>query len=272
MSLVVDASVVVKWFIEEPLHDRARQLLQSSESLHAPDLLVSEIGNIVWKKVIRGEIEKPQAQKIVSALRDAPLNLQPSTSLIDRALHIALSLKHPVYDCLYIACAEMLAGTLVTADERLKKALNGSSLRAFCRDLNDLYSIALSPKTIGELITLFKHTDATSKNIDKSLRGEKELVISDPDDSKLYLRSPAFRRLKNAISSLSEPERIDLLALGWLGQGYSGTDWFDLQGKANQSIPTKTDPELIYLLSLAVHFETGWLLFQQLSKDGAEKK
>jgi predicted nucleic acid-binding protein len=271
MSLVVDASVVVKWFVDEPLHERARQLLKGRESLHAPDLLISEIGNIVWKKVIRGEIEEQQAQKIASALRDAPISLQPSIDLIDRALQIALSIKHPVYDCVYISCAEMLGSVFVTADERLKKAVESSALKALCRNLNDQYSIALLPETIEELINLFKQAEATSKNIDKNLHGGKEFVIGDSDDTKLYLKSPAFRRLQKAILSLSGPEQVDLLALGWLGQGYSGTDWFELQGKAGQSM-TNTDPELKYLISLAVHFEMGWLLYQQLSTEAPKKK
>ncbi|HWA50577.1 MAG TPA: type II toxin-antitoxin system VapC family toxin, partial [Dongiaceae bacterium] len=122
MSLVVDASVVIKWFIDEPLHDYARQLLKGSESLYAPDLLLAEVGNIIWKKVIRGEIGEEQARKIAQSLRDLPLTLQSSDALIERALQIALSIKHPVYDCLYLACAEALGSTLVTADERLGKA------------------------------------------------------------------------------------------------------------------------------------------------------
>lgn len=271
MSLVVDASVVIKWFIDESLHERARQLLKGREGLHAPDLLVSEVGNIVWKKVMRGEIRERQARKITNALRDMPISFQPSMELIDRALQIALSIRHPVYDCIYIACAEMLASTFVTADERLKKAVEGTTLKAVCRKLNEQYSNALSPEAIEKLIDLFKQAEATSKNIDKNLHGERDFAINDPDDKKLYLKSPAFRRLKNAILSLSEAEQIDLLALGWLGQGYSGTDWFELQGKANQSMLASNDSERTYLVSLAVYFEAGWLLFQQLSAEATER-
>lgn len=272
MSLVVDASVVIKWFVEEPLHERARQLLKGRESLYAPDLLVSEIGNIVWKKVVRGEIEKQQAQKIANALHDVPINLQPSIDLIDHALHIALSIRHPVYDCLYIACAEMLGSTFVTADERLKRAVERSALKALCRNLSDQYSIAVLPETIDELVKLFEQAEVTSKNIDKNLHGSKEFIISDPDDTELYLKSPAFHRLKKAILSLSEAEQVDLLALGWLGQGYSGTDWFELQNKARQSLLASTDPKLVYLVSMAVYFETGWNLLQAMQADSKKKK
>jgi len=138
MSLVIDASVVIKWFIDEPLYAHARLLLETGESLHAPDLVVAEAGNIAWKKAARKEIHAPQAQAIASALPDLPLSLHASGTLVDRALQIALAINHPVYDCLYVACAEMLGGMLVTADERLNRALAGTPLAGICRDLGSL--------------------------------------------------------------------------------------------------------------------------------------
>lgn len=138
MSLVVDASVVIKWLIDEPLHDNARRLLAAGENLHAPDLLIAEVGNIAWKKATRKEIEASQARSIALALPDLPLSLHASDELIDRALQIALVINHPVYDCLYLACAEVLNATLVTADERLGKATAGTALAGICRDLSSL--------------------------------------------------------------------------------------------------------------------------------------
>lgn len=136
MSLVVDASVVIKWFVDEPLHEIARQILTGREELHAPDLLISEIGNIAWKKVMRGEIEERHAQGIVSSLYDLPITLYPSAEIIDRALEMALAIEHPVYDCLYLACAETVGSRLVTADEKFKRALAESPLSTICRSLS----------------------------------------------------------------------------------------------------------------------------------------
>ena len=138
MSLVVDASVAIKWFIDESRHEHARYLLETGETLHAPDLLVPEIGNIAWKKATRKEIDPHHAEKITAALRDLPLSLHASQDLIERALRIALAIQHPVYDCLYVACAEMLDATLFTADERLSRALAATSLAGICRDLSSL--------------------------------------------------------------------------------------------------------------------------------------
>ena len=272
MSLVVDASVVIKWFIDEPLRDHARQLLQGQERLRAPDLLLAEVGNIAWKKVMRGEIEDEHARKITQSLRNLPLILQSSDKLIDRALQIALSLKHPVYDCLYLACAEAFEGTLVTADERLEKAVSGTSFAALYRNLSDHYNIAVSAETVRKLVELFKQAEETSKSIYKTLRPKAEFNITDPDEFEIHLSSPANRRLQKTILTLPQSEQIDLLALGWLGQGYSGTDWFELQNKARRSLLASTDPKLVYLVSMAVYFETGWNLLQAMRAALKKKK
>jgi predicted nucleic acid-binding protein len=47
-AAVVDASVALKWALEEPGSDRARLL--SSARLEAPDLLPIECANVLWKK------------------------------------------------------------------------------------------------------------------------------------------------------------------------------------------------------------------------------
>jgi predicted nucleic acid-binding protein len=50
---VVDTSLVIKWFVPETQSDAARRWLGASHDYVAPDLLFSETGNIVWKKVQR---------------------------------------------------------------------------------------------------------------------------------------------------------------------------------------------------------------------------
>jgi predicted nucleic acid-binding protein len=48
---VVDASIVIKWFVDEVHSEAARSLQEDQYELSAPDLLWPECGNILWKKV-----------------------------------------------------------------------------------------------------------------------------------------------------------------------------------------------------------------------------
>ncbi len=126
MKLIVDASIVIKWFVAENLRDEARQLIVQGHDLYAPDLIVIELANIAWKKVLRKEIDANQARAIVAAsLGGAPIRHQ-ATDFVERGTEIALELGHPVYDCIYIACAEKLGSIFVTADTRLERSVQAT--------------------------------------------------------------------------------------------------------------------------------------------------
>jgi predicted nucleic acid-binding protein len=137
MTLVIDASVAVKWFVEEPLRDEARNLIQGNDPLCAPDLLFAEIANIGWKLVRRGDIESDQALEMITEVGDQFSTVISSSLLCERAFHIALALGHPVYDCLYLTCAEVADAMLVTADERFYAATQGGPHAELIRHLSD---------------------------------------------------------------------------------------------------------------------------------------
>ncbi len=121
--LVVDASVGVKWYVPE-IHSRfAARLLDHGRDLHVPDLFFPEFGNILWKKVVRGELSDAEARSILRALSAVPLESHPSPPLLDAALELAVDVSRTVYDSLYVALALALNGRLVTGDERLCNAL-----------------------------------------------------------------------------------------------------------------------------------------------------
>lgn len=127
MILIVDASVAIKWFVEENLHGEALELLEQFDRLQAPELIVAEVTNVVWKKRLRKEITKSQAQTIVSAIPNYISVLYPILLDHERALEIAIFLEHPAYDCLYLACAERLGGCVVTADRVFLRKVKESS-------------------------------------------------------------------------------------------------------------------------------------------------
>jgi predicted nucleic acid-binding protein len=118
VTAIVDASVVVKWLVEEIDSQAAQRPLDSDETLVAPDFVLVETANVLWKKTLRRELEAEQAVAGARALPTYFEQLMPSAPLLPRALAIAIEVGHPVYDCLYLACAELLEATLVTADDR----------------------------------------------------------------------------------------------------------------------------------------------------------
>ena len=122
MTLVVDASVAVKWFIEEDGRNQALQILDLGER-EAPDLVVAELANVIWKKALRGEVTDAQALSICAALPRYSEALHPAEALVESAIGMGLILRHPIYDCLYLACAARVKGRLVTADRRLMAAV-----------------------------------------------------------------------------------------------------------------------------------------------------
>jgi predicted nucleic acid-binding protein len=118
---VVDSSVAIKWVVEETESENARSL--SHATLEAPDLLLIECANILWKKVTLSDLNPREAGERWRLLLEAPIHFTSSPGLLDIALRISLDLKHPVYDCVYLALALQLEVPLITADRRLVTAV-----------------------------------------------------------------------------------------------------------------------------------------------------
>ena len=130
---VVDASVAIKWYLPEVLSDQADQFLEKAAAedsrLLAPDLIVAELGNILWKKHRLGELAPSEIQQTLSHICGSfPIQLFASLSIVESAWEIARVYERSVYDALYVALAEQRDAVFVTADQRLVKALSRSPL------------------------------------------------------------------------------------------------------------------------------------------------
>ena len=116
MTRIVDTSVVVKWIVDEDASEHAQVVIGSD--LLAPDLLKAELANALWKKVMRGEATALQIAAGYSVAL-ASISFVPASPFSERALAIALELRHPVYDCYFLALSEATELPIVTADARL---------------------------------------------------------------------------------------------------------------------------------------------------------
>lgn len=120
--VVVDASVAVKWFLPEPLADAAEILLGGAYELLAPELLVLEVENALWKRLRRHELAGASARRIVRDLERAPIEMFSIRRWASLALDLAVRYEITVYDGLYLAVATGHDCRLVTADRRLFEA------------------------------------------------------------------------------------------------------------------------------------------------------
>jgi predicted nucleic acid-binding protein len=130
---VIDASVAIKWVVEEPGTKPALMLLR--HSLLAPDLLVAECANILWKKVRRNELSAEEASLATRLLARADIELVAMRPLLERATQIAIKMQHPAYDCIYIALAEVRGCEFVTADTALARKASTAGLKVKVVDL-----------------------------------------------------------------------------------------------------------------------------------------
>ena len=115
-TLVIDASVAIKWVVEET--GTLDALALRRYRLSAPDLLIPECANILWKKVRRQEISQEEALLAARLLERADVDLMPMRRLLEPVIQLAAVLDHPAYDCIYLSLAESTGCSFVTADTR----------------------------------------------------------------------------------------------------------------------------------------------------------
>jgi predicted nucleic acid-binding protein len=132
MTLVVDASVAVKWVLPETHSERAAAIRTADDDLIAPSLACAEIGSAIWRAVLRGDVSAAEAGANLQIAVAHYRRIVALEELASRALDLAMRLRHPIHDCFYLALAERERCALITADRRLlaaAKALDGVDLR-----------------------------------------------------------------------------------------------------------------------------------------------
>ena len=122
-KFVVDASVAVKWFLDEALADEAERTLEISHVRIAPELILSEVAHALVKRYRGGELTRRQ---VTQAMSDLPrlVRTLATAHLASDAVEIALTYDRSAYDALYLALAIEQGCPLVTADDRLFNAMN----------------------------------------------------------------------------------------------------------------------------------------------------
>jgi predicted nucleic acid-binding protein len=133
-AVVVDASVMVALYVDEPLSAPARAALlrsrEAGDDLHAPDLLLIECANALWKRVDRGELDRDSAMAAIAALSTLEdLDRHPlDERLVPPALSLAIAHSLTTYDAAYAALAVQLGGKVISADSRFVERASRAGL------------------------------------------------------------------------------------------------------------------------------------------------
>ena len=113
--IVIDTSVAVKWVIDEPGSQQALMILDSGETLLAPDFMLVETASALRRKVRLGQISHDHMLKGLELISQSINEFVPSRQLITRAAALSFELDHSPYDCCFLV-AGMAHGVLLTDD------------------------------------------------------------------------------------------------------------------------------------------------------------
>lgn len=119
MITVLDASAAVAIALNLPGSLKFQPQLETSDLVIAPDLLVAEVSNAVWKYVKAGVIDSGQGDRVLERAMGLVDQIESSQVLYREAFALSVDQQHPVYDALYLVLARRNNAVLATFDRRL---------------------------------------------------------------------------------------------------------------------------------------------------------
>lgn len=255
MILVIDASVAVKWTLEEPGRDEALRMLDLGAELWAPDLIYAEVANVFRKKIKANRSTPDQANHALEGLRATLSRTAPSAELFAEALAVAIELDHSVYDCFYMSMA-LPGGRLISADEVFVKKCKAAGYSSSVSSISDLPAVprpavAASGLTT-DIIRLGNLVEQTFDHLRKAATrtGGMTLFIASSDLAPAF-DSPAYRGLIKLIRAAKPSELADLVALSWVGRSYQNVeDWNSLREWAGRMVEEGPNRHERYFASL----------------------
>jgi predicted nucleic acid-binding protein len=122
-AYVLDASVLAALYVDDPATEQSESALARVEGdeLHAPDFVMLEVANVLWKRVRREELRPQDAMTAVADLSAAAIQFHPIGSLVAQSLALALSHRFTAYDATYVALATRVGGIVITNDGGMRQ-------------------------------------------------------------------------------------------------------------------------------------------------------
>jgi predicted nucleic acid-binding protein len=131
------------------LEDEALSVLDAGErgevQLLAPDSVEPEFWNVLWQRHMKGELSLDEVWDYWDALEETPLLIGEVLPLMTLATEIAAESECIIYDALFVALADSEDTVVITADEKLLKALEGTPYAKRGVHLRDASSVVPAP-------------------------------------------------------------------------------------------------------------------------------
>ena len=125
---VIDSSALVKYVVKEPGWKKVEEFILAG--CITVDLALKELGNALWKRVIRKELDQSLATKLMNIILTRRLvRIYPQEPLLVKALELSANISLPIYDTIYIALARELKSELITSD--IKQANKAEEVGVF---------------------------------------------------------------------------------------------------------------------------------------------
>jgi predicted nucleic acid-binding protein len=133
MKFVIDTNIAAALLLKLSYSEAARQAVSEASALIAPDLILHEMANLLWRLTTADRIDVSLAHRV---LEETPVLLSdciPGHELLPESFDLAVSLAHPAYDCFFVRAAAREGAVLLTADRRLARSLEDAQTSVRCR-------------------------------------------------------------------------------------------------------------------------------------------
>jgi predicted nucleic acid-binding protein len=150
MEIIIDANVVVKWFVVEEFKEQAISLrddyINNKIELSAPVILPFEVLNAIFyskKGISNIELENIGKSLLYYGIKLFPMN----EKLLLETVDIALKMNITIYDAVYVSLAKIRNSNLFTADSHLINKLDDLT-KTFVRHISTYQSQSNNNRSI----------------------------------------------------------------------------------------------------------------------------
>ena len=129
MRLVLDATAAVATVMNRGKARAFAGALESADEVLAPDLLVAELVNTIWKYHQFENLSLDTCERWLESALQLVDTLVPCSQIYRETFLLARTTRRPAYDTFYLALARREDASLLTADNTLKREAERQGIR-----------------------------------------------------------------------------------------------------------------------------------------------